>query len=45
MADGRGRDVQLAGGLGEAQVAARGLEGPECIERREISRHGGVENI
>jgi hypothetical protein len=39
VADGRGRDVQLAGGLGEAEVATRRLEGPERIERREISRH------
>ncbi len=34
VADCRGRDVQLASCLREAEVPARGLKRPECIERR-----------
>ncbi len=33
VADCRGRDVQLASCLREAEVPARGLKRPECIER------------
>jgi hypothetical protein len=42
MADRRRCDVELPGGLGEAQVPCRGLEGAQGIQRGDASAHGSL---
>jgi hypothetical protein len=42
MADRRRRDVELPGGLGEAQVPCRGLESAQGIQRGDASAHGDL---
>src|SRR5688572_33218782 len=42
-AHGGGRDAELVGGSGKAQMGGDGLEDLECVERQafEVSRHVG----
>jgi hypothetical protein len=40
LADGTGSDVQLVGGLLEAEMAGGGLKGAQGIEWRQQIRHG-----
>ena len=45
LADGAGRDVQLVGGLLEAEVAGAGLEGAQGIEWRQQIGHGRLRAV
>ena len=42
VADRRRGDMQLLGGLGEAQMPRRGLEGAQRIERGQVAGHIGL---